>query len=58
MTDKLYCLMQFFKGVPELKMPKLPIKWIYEDLDKVEKSNPLRYMANGHKNKKTSFTKF
>ena len=31
-------------------MPKLSIKGILEKLDKLKKSNPLRYMINGSKN--------
>ena len=37
------------------QMPKLPIKGIYEKLGKLEKSNPIRYVAGGGKNKKTKF---
>ena len=44
-----------FWGIPELKMPKLLIKGIYEKLDKLEKANPLRYIANDTKNKSTDF---
>ena len=33
-------------------MSKLSINWILENLDKLNKSNPLRYMTNGSKNKK------
>ena len=28
---------------------------ILEKIDKINKSNPLRYMTNGNKNKKTKF---
>ena len=45
MTDKLYYIIQFFKGVPKLKMSKLSIK-------SKSKSNPLRYVINESKNKK------
>ena len=40
---------------PKLKTSKLSIKGILENLDKLNKSNPLRYMVNGIKNKKTKF---
>ena len=36
-------------------MSKLSIKGILEKLDKLSKSNKLRYMTNGSKNKKTKF---
>ena len=32
-------------------MSKLSINWILENLDKLNKSDPLRYTANGSKNK-------
>ena len=46
---------EFFQGVPRLKMSKLSIKGILEKLDKLNKSNPLRYIINGSKNKKSKF---
>ena len=48
-TDKLYNLIQFFQGVPKLKMSKLSIKYIFEKLEKLSKSNLLRYMTNSGK---------
>ena len=36
-------------------MSKLSIIGILEKLDKLSKSNPLIYMTNGSKNKKTNF---
>ena len=42
--------------IPKLKIPKLPIKGILEKLDKLNKSNPIRYMTNRSKKKTT--TKF
>ena len=55
MAHKLYHLIQFFQEVPKLKMPQLSIIGMLERLDKPNKSNPLRYMINGVRNKKARF---
>ena len=42
-------------GSFKLKIYKLLIIGIFENLDKLNKSDPLRYMANGSKNNETKF---
>ena len=55
MTHKLHHLIQFFQEVPKLKMSQLSIKGMLERLDKLNKSNPLRSLINGVRNKKAKF---
>ena len=51
--DRQICyLIYFFQGVPKLKISSLSIKG---NLEKLDKLNPLSYMTNGSKNKKTKF---
>ena len=52
MTDKLYYLIKSFQGIPKVKVSQVSIKGILENKDKLSKSNQLRYMTNGSKNKK------